>query len=224
MKRKVILSKEAVLWETGDAARSFAVLEMGKLGVKTAKGLAGVIWPGMVLGEGSILTLLGEPQIRTATVFAMQDDTQVGEYPAIVAQESFDSSHVLCRSMLTTLVGQIARDAMLLIDAQKHNPLISLPFSGLMQGFVRSYKAQIGSLAHWDDFVTTFRYLHATRNYAESMRNLLMVASADKEAIFKASEFARDFFKDAEESALLQSFLSAEGDRNDWIEGAKTGR
>ncbi|MEO6323759.1 MAG: cyclic nucleotide-binding domain-containing protein [Thermoanaerobaculia bacterium] len=218
MKRKVILSKEAVLWESGDAARSFAVLEHGKLGIKTARGLAGVIWPGMALGEGSILTMLGEPQIRTATVFAMTDETLVVEYPAIVAQESFDSSQVICRNMLTTLVGQIARDSMLLMNAQKHNPLVSLPFNGLLQGILRSYKTQIASLMRWEDFVSLFRYLHATRNYAEAMRNSLMVASADKEAIFRASEFARDFLKDPEEAALLQSFLSAEGDRSDWIE------
>ena len=58
------------------------------------------------------------------------------------------------------------------------NPLVALPFNGLLHGLLRSYKAQIVGLERWEDFVALFRYLHATRNYAESTRNSLMVASA----------------------------------------------
>ena len=47
MKRKIILSREAVLWEAGDAARTFAVLESGKLGIRTDQGLQGIVIPGM---------------------------------------------------------------------------------------------------------------------------------------------------------------------------------
>lgn len=225
MKRKVILSKEAVLWHTGDSATTFAVLEKGKLGVKTGKGLSGVLWPGMVLGESSILGLLGEPQLRTATVFAMQDETHVTEYPAIVAQQSFDANaRVIGREILTTLVGQIARDSLLLIASHKHNPMVSVPFKSLMQGLVRTYKPQIGAISRWDDFIFCFRYLHSTRNYTEAMRDALTITSADKDAIFKASEVTHEFFKDSEDVSLLSEFLNAEKDRSEWMEGKGIGR
>lgn len=59
LKRKVILSKDSVLWYAGDAAASLAVVESGKLGVRTGTGLVSVLRPNMVLGDTSILGLEG---------------------------------------------------------------------------------------------------------------------------------------------------------------------
>ena len=75
--RKVILSRGSVLWYTGDGAKSFAIVESGKLGVKTEKGLVGVVWPKMVLGEAALLALDGEEPRRTSTVFALEEGTTV---------------------------------------------------------------------------------------------------------------------------------------------------
>ena len=41
MLRKVTLSKGAFLWDAGDSARTLAVVEKGRLGVKTEKGYEG---------------------------------------------------------------------------------------------------------------------------------------------------------------------------------------
>ena len=43
MQRKLTLSKGAFLWDAGDAARTFAVLEAGRLGVKTERGVVGAL-------------------------------------------------------------------------------------------------------------------------------------------------------------------------------------
>ena len=40
--RKVTLSKGDFLWEAGDVARNIAIVESGKLGVRSARGLVGL--------------------------------------------------------------------------------------------------------------------------------------------------------------------------------------
>ncbi len=217
MKRKVILSKESVLWESGDSARTFAILESGRLGVKTDKGLAGVVWPNMVVGEAAILAFEGEKPRRTATVFALEEST-VTEYPAFVAKQSFEENqYLLGRAVLMTLIGQIARNCLLLMTTHKHNPFVSVPFKALMQGLVQTYKPHVDGMSTWDDFLFSFQYLSATRDYTEAMQQKLMVASADKDAIFKASEITHEFFKERDDLPFLKDFLNAEIERRDWI-------
>jgi hypothetical protein len=211
MMRKIILSKDAVLWESGDAARSFAVIESGKLGIRTAGDLAGVFWPGMVLGESAILALEGEPQRRSATVAALEEGTTVVEYPAALVQRLFDErSHAVPRAILMTLMGQICRSCLILMSAHPHNPFVSLPFKSLMQSLMSTYRPQIAAVQTWGDFLAAFRLLHGTRNYVEGMRAQLMVAEAHRDAILKASEVTRDFLKDQEDLRFLESFLAAE--------------
>lgn len=219
MKRKVILSKEAILWDAGDNAKTFAILESGKLGVKTEKGLAGVVWPKMVLGESAILTSEGERSKRTATVFALEEGSVVVEYPAYLAKQSFEESgNLLGRAILMTLIGQISRNCLLLLTAHKHNPFVAQPFKVLMQAIVQTYKPHVQSVQSWDDFLFAFHYLAATRDYTEAMQQKLMVASADKDAIFKASEITHEFFKGHDDVPFLKDFLSAEQERRDWIQ------
>jgi len=219
MKRKVILSKDAVLWEAGDAAKTFAILESGKLGVKTDKGLAGVIYPNMVLGESAIMSYEGEKPRRTASVIAFEENTTVTEYPAHVVKQGFDGGqNPLAKAVLTTLIGHISRNCLVLMTAHKLNPFIALPFKSLMQSLVQTYKAQIAGITSWEDFLFTFQFLSATRDYTEQMQQKLMIASADKDAVFKASEITHDFFKGRDELTFVKEFLTAEQERRDWIE------
>jgi CRP-like cAMP-binding protein len=80
MQRKLItLNRDTVLWEAGDAARAIGVLDKGRLGARTDKGLMGVMLPGMVLGDSA---LLGDgAERRTATIYALNDDTVVSRLP-----------------------------------------------------------------------------------------------------------------------------------------------
>ena len=52
MQRKLTLAKNSYLWEEGDQARNIAIVEKGKLAVRTADGIVGVVLPKMVVGEG----------------------------------------------------------------------------------------------------------------------------------------------------------------------------
>jgi hypothetical protein len=47
------LGKDAVLWEQGDVARDVAVVESGRLGIRTDSGIVGIALPRMVVGESA---------------------------------------------------------------------------------------------------------------------------------------------------------------------------
>ena len=219
MKRKVILGKDAVLWYAGDTARTFAVIESDKLGVKTEKGLAGVLWPKMVLGEIALMGLEGPAPTRTASVFALEDGTTVTEYPAVVIKQRFDDeSHLVARSILTTLVGQIGRNCMLVIAAHRLDPFVVEPVKGLMMSLSKTHQPALASLDKWEDFVFAFHYLVATRDYTETLRQSLVTAGADRDTIFRASEAVKDFFEGQKDLPFLSELLSAEREKEQWLE------
>ena len=66
--RKVTLSKGDFLWEAGDVARNIGIVESGKLGIRSARGIVGIVTPKMVLGESALLMLDGQAQTRSAAV------------------------------------------------------------------------------------------------------------------------------------------------------------
>src|SRR5438045_3762218 len=93
MQRKLItLSRDTVLWEAGDAARGIGILEKGRLGARTEKGgLIGVMLPHMVLGDSALLGNPEAPDRRTATIFALEDDTVITEYPVGEVKADFEA-------------------------------------------------------------------------------------------------------------------------------------
>ncbi len=126
MKRKVVLSKRASLWEAGDAARSIGVLESGRLGVMTDRGLVGVVLPGMIVGEGAVFTLAGEKHTRTASVFALDDQTTVAEYSIFLVKQAIDDGRYdFAQELLLGLIVQACRNFELTISANEHRPLIA---------------------------------------------------------------------------------------------------
>ena len=66
--RRVTLSKGDFLWEAGDIARNIGIVETGKLGVRSGRGIVGIVAPKMVLGESALLMLDGQAQLRSAAV------------------------------------------------------------------------------------------------------------------------------------------------------------
>lgn len=208
--RKVILSRGSVLWYAGDAAKSFAILEAGKLGVKAEKGLVGVIWPRMVLGEAALLALDGEEPRRTSTVYALEEGTTVVEYPPLLAKQAIDEQgHTVWKAILTTLLGQICRTCIVLVAAHKEQPFLAQPFKALMQSLVQTYKSRFATLSTWDDFSTTFHFLHATREYTDAAGRLLLGPFTDRDFIVKASEMTREYFEGQGEIPFLKDFLEA---------------
>ncbi|MFN7973101.1 MAG: cyclic nucleotide-binding domain-containing protein [Acidobacteriota bacterium] len=222
MQRKVVLKKDAILWEAGESARNIGILEAGKLGVKTETRLIGVIWPDMIFGESALMGLEGTMPKRTATVFAMEDDTKVTEYPASLIRQTFDSGRdVIAASLLRTLVGQISRNCLLLVAGAKDRPVVTVPLKGMMQGVV-STAEQLKEIKAWDEFFFTFRFLSALRDFTAQLQNELFMHTSDRaDAILKASESIRSLFKEQTELLpFLDNFLKAEQDKEDWLEKA----
>ena len=214
LKRKVTLSKDSVLWYAGDPARTFAIVEGGKLGVKTDKGLVGIIWPGMVLGEAALLALEGEQPKRTATVYALEEATTVVEYPPLKAKQAIDEqAHSIWKAILTTLLGQVCRNCLVLVAAHKEQPFVAQSFKALMQSLVGSYKGRFGALQSWDDFTATFHFLFAARDFTEASQRALLGPFTDRDYIIKASEITREFFQEKGEVPFLKDYLSAAQER-----------
>jgi hypothetical protein len=210
LKRKVILSRGSVLWYAGDTAPSFAILETGKLGVKNEKGLVGVIWPNMVLGEAALLTLEGEQPRRTSTVFALEEGTTVVEYPPLLVKQALDEQgRTVWKAILTTLLGQICRTCLVLVSAHKEQPFLAQPFKSLMQSLVQTYRSRFATLSSWDDFSSSFHFLHATRDYTDAAQRLLVGPFANRDDIVRASELTREYFQGQGEIPFLTDFLEA---------------
>lgn len=210
LKRKVILSKGSALWYAGDSAQSFAILESGKLGVKNEKGLVGIIWPNMVLGEASLLALEGEQPKRTTTVYALEEGTTVVEYPPMLVKQALDEQgRTVWKAILTTLLGQICRTCLVIVAARKDQPFLSQPFRLLMQSLVQNYKNRFATLSTWDDFSTSFHFLYGTREYTDAAQRLLVGPFLDRECIVKASEVTREYFEGQGAIPFLTDFLEA---------------
>jgi CRP-like cAMP-binding protein len=219
MQRKVTLGKGAYLWDAGDTARTMAVLERGRLGVRAGEKLIGLITPKMVLGESALFTLDGGTQARTAAVVALEEDTLVAEYPASMFRHTFDAgNHAVGHLILMTLIGQTCRNYLLIVAA--HNERLTV--SELLRGEVRALgeaASQSKNIKAWDEFLWTFRYLFHQRDHSDAMRTeLVKHLSADSQALQKASDMMRDLLKGQSAVAYLEEFIAAERDRDKWLE------
>jgi CRP-like cAMP-binding protein len=194
MKRKVILSERASLWEAGDAARSIGLLEEGKLGVMTDKGLVGTILPGMMIGESAIYTLLGERPQRTASVFAVEEGTTVTEFSVFhFKQQLDDGNYDFAQQILLSLMVQSCRNLELVAKANEQLPLVTASVNTMMRRITESYSAQLEKVTSWDSFIQLFRYLYQFRDFSEAVRRDLVVYT-DKNEIARVSETVQTLF------------------------------
>jgi hypothetical protein len=225
MTRKVILSKDTTLWEEGDAARNIAIVDGGKLAVRVNGQLVGLVWPKMVIGESAILAAEGEVSgdKRTASVYAWEDKTEVSEYPASLVRRTFEEgSRTVTMAVLTSLVGQICRNCLMIMTAQQNRPMINVPFKGLMDGLLASFRDEAAKISRWEDFMASFKVLHALRDTTEQLREGL-VMSHEPEAITQASNFFRDVYKSGPGAQLeVEDYLRAERERHSWLSAVKS--
>jgi len=219
MQRKVTLGKGAYLWDMGDSARNLAVLESGRLGVRSEGKLIGLITPKMVLGESALLTLDGSAHNRTAAVVALENDTTVSEYPASMFRHTFDAgNHSVGHLILMTLIGQTCRNFMLIVAAHKER----LAVASLLKGEVQALGQAAGearNIKSWDDFIWTFKYLYHHRDHSDRMRTeLVQYLASDSDALIKASEMMRELLKGQDVVNYLEEFITAERERDKWFE------
>ena len=166
MQRKVVsLDKDTVLWETGDSARTIAVLEKGKLAARTDEGLIGILWPEMVLGESALFE--AEGSTRTATVAAVQDGTVVVEYPPAVVRAALEEGDdSLAQQILRTLIGQICRNFLMVITAKRGYAFIEHPLHSLVRGIAED-AAKAQPFKVWDSYQMTARSLSDLRDLSD---------------------------------------------------------
>ncbi|MEW6365615.1 MAG: cyclic nucleotide-binding domain-containing protein [Acidobacteriota bacterium] len=212
MTKRSFLSKGAVLWEFGDLARSIAVVEQGKLGIRTEKGdVIGVVLPKMILGETAIFTLDGQAPRRTATAFAMEDYTQVTEYPVLVVKGMVESGNLaIISQILKTLTGQVSRICLVLSGANRDRPVIRSTMQGLLTGIVHSAK-ELGTITTWDDFFRAFRFLSIFRDELGRLCGDFMPGAAvQSETLDKLSTTIKEMFGGDDSIVLqLEQFVDA---------------
>jgi len=214
----VTLSRGAVLWHAGDAARDVAVVESGKLGARNEQGLVGVIWPEMVLGETALLALDRETgERRTATVTALEDDTRVSAYPAEAVRDAIaGGDDRLARSVLQTLVGQICRNLLIVLSSRRGQAQLETPLQGLLKGIVDD--ATSGRLpASWETFMTSARFLSDVRELSErALESFGPDPLARGEMVEDASKLLGEILGGREAPSGLEDFLRAEREKGEW--------
>jgi len=213
MVKRTVLSRHAILWETGDPAHQIAILEQGRLGIQTEGGVAGVIHPKMVFGEAALFDFDGKQPRRTATLVALEDDTTVIEYPASLVKEMVEAgNHSIAKQVLKTLVGQICRHCLLLMSANKDTPVIRRTMNSLLTGTVQS-ASELESLSSWDDFLTAFRYLCRLR---DSLGGLAAahapMESVGGETLERVASSLKEVFRGEDLTAYIEEFVRSEKD------------
>jgi CRP-like cAMP-binding protein len=219
MQRKVItLGKDAVLWHAGDGARELAVLESGRLGAQAERGLIGVIWPRMVLGESALLAdPSAPPESRSITVVALEDETRVSCYPAAAVRDAIvGGDDALARTVLDTLVGQICRNLLLVLTVRKGEAYVEQPLTGLVHGVIEEAQRR-APIASWEGFLRTARFLSDLRDVSDRALAALGpdVASLDGQ-VESASQLLEQILQGREAPSRLSDFLAAEREKAAW--------
>jgi hypothetical protein len=218
MRQKLIsLDKDTVLWEAGDVARDIAVVTRGKLGIRTEKGIVGIALPMMILGESAVFGLDGRADCRSATVVALEGDTQVTAYPADEIRNTLETGNdSLARQVLDTLVGQICRNLLMVISARRGDPLVEAPLLGLVRGIVGDL-GRSPRLDTWKAFLAVFSYLHELRDLSDRALQLLGPEMTQQaELVENASQLLTQFGEGRDVSALIEIFLAAEREKAMW--------
>lgn len=213
----VTLSKNAVLWEEGDVARNVAVLKQGKLGARTQAGLVGILWPGMVLGESALFATEGRQERRSATVLALEDDTQVEEYAAERLRElMLAGDDVLPGKVLTTLVGQISRNLLMVVAARRGHAYVDGPLQSLVREIVEDARRSRAPRS-FETFMSTARYLYDLREFSDrALQGLGPDPAQRADMIANASAVLTELFAGGEALPALEDFLRAEREKSEW--------
>jgi CRP-like cAMP-binding protein len=214
MQRKLItLSKETVLWAAGDAARGIGVLEKGRLGAKTDKGLVGVLLPHMVLGESALF----ETDQRTATIIALEDDTQVVEYPISEVRADFEGgSEELMKHVVLNQVAQICRNMLMVMATKRGQALVDEPLGGLVRGLLNDVP-RVTPLKTWDNAMLVSRFLQDLRALSDRLLDQLGPRPGERaEMIVNATQSLSQLPLGKDVRPLVETFIEAERQKTEW--------
>lgn len=215
--RKVTLSKGDYLWEAGDVARNIAILDSGRLGVRSGRGIVGVVTPKMVLGESALLMLDGQAQLRSAAVVALEDSA-VTEYSASLFQQTFESGrHDVGHLILLSLIGQVCRNNLLVMASHGEKLVVAALLKGQIQAMGET-AIQCRQIKTWDQFTWTFNYLVHLRGNSDRMRDeLLTTQVAETEALGKASEMMKSLIQGQDIVPHIEALIAADKAKAEWF-------
>src|SRR5262249_26903493 len=143
-------------------------------------------------GEGALFGLEeGTAQRRSATLYALEDETTVTEHPASSVKQLIEGGNDVVGSLvLGTLAGQAARNLLIVAAAHKGRNAVELPLRGLLQGLLQASRRLKGT-TFWDEFLLSFHFLHELREYSGALRDDLPAgAAAGIQESVAASELA----------------------------------
>ncbi|MBK5256653.1 MAG: cyclic nucleotide-binding domain-containing protein [Vicinamibacteria bacterium] len=215
--RRVTLSKGDFLWEAGDVARNIGIVESGKLGIRSARGIVGLVTPKMVLGESALLLLEGGPQMRSAAVVALEDTT-VTEYSASLFKQTFESGRFdVGHLILLTLIGQVCRNNLLVMAAHGEKLVVASLLRGQIQAMGET-ATQCRQIKTWDHFTWTFNYLIHLRENSDRMRDELVTTQiAETEALVKASEMMKSLVQGQDIVPHIEALIEADRAKAEWF-------
>lgn len=214
------LKKGAALWKQGTRAGSIGVVEDGLFGVMVDGHLTGIAWKGLVIGEGALKGRPGSAVSRTASVFALTDGAQIREIEVHELHGAFEAGdRFLVGPILVTLVGQIVRNCLLLVEALPNDKVVSRPMTAMMEATVEAFRDR-PDVSSWDELIRRIGILVSARDYTDRLRAELGVDGADRSAVRCASDRVREMFKDHESVADLIALIDAEKQKADVMQSA----
>jgi hypothetical protein len=218
------LKKGAALWKQGEAATTIGVVEDGHFGVLVDGHLTGLMWKGMVIGEGALLGERGKPRPRTASVFALNEAAVVREVEVSQLRAAFDAGdRFLVGPILVTLVGEIVRNSLLLIEAAADDRIVVRTMRGLMEATVEAFRDR-PEIRSWDELLRRVGVLVVSRDFTDRLRAELGVDGSDRGAVRRASEAAREAFKDHDSLNELVALIDAEREKTEVVTRAGSDR
>jgi CRP-like cAMP-binding protein len=215
--RKVTLSKGDFLWEAGDVARNIGIVESGKLGIRSARGIVGIIAPKMILGESALLMLDGQARMRSAAVVALEDTTVI-EYSASLFKQTFESGrHDVGHLILLSLIGQACRNNLLVMAAHGEKLVVAALLRAQVQAMGET-ATQCRQIKSWDQFTWTFNYLIHLRENSDRLRDELVTTQvAETEALAKASEMMKSLLQGKDIVPHIEALIEADRAKAEWF-------
>jgi hypothetical protein len=203
---------------------TIGVIESGHFGVLVEGDLNGLLWKGMVVGDSALLGTAVAPRPRTASVFALTDGATVREVEVAELKSAFEAGdRFLIGPILVTLVGEIVRNALLLMEAVPKERIVTRTMKGLMESTVESFRAR-PDVRSWDDLIRLVGILVSSRDFTDRLRAELGVDGSDRAAIRRASEAVRESFREHESLTDLVALIDAESEKSEVLTRAGSDR
>jgi hypothetical protein len=137
---------------------------------------------------------------------------------------AFDAGdRFLVGPILVTLVGEIVRNSLLLIEAAADDRIVVRTMRGLMEATVDAFRDR-PEIRSWDELLRRVGVLVVSRDFTDRLRAELGVDGSDRGAVRRASEAVREAFKDHDSLNELVALIDAEREKTEVVTRAGSDR